>query len=72
MRMRDELGEVFADEAFAGVFGKEGKPGWSPGRPALITVVQQVDNLAEAVATDLTWKYALGLSLDDPGSTPAC
>ncbi|MEW1842215.1 IS1182 family transposase [Nonomuraea angiospora] len=72
VRVRDELGEVFADAAFAGAFGKEGRPGWSPGRLALITVLQRVDNLtdrqaAEAVATDLTWKYALGLSLDDPG-----
>ncbi|MEU8324165.1 transposase [Nonomuraea sp. NPDC048881] len=35
-------------------------------------MLQRVGNLtdrqaAEAVATDLTWKYALGLSLDDPG-----
>ncbi|WP_431904047.1 transposase, partial [Nonomuraea sp. bgisy101] len=72
VRVRDELGEVFADEAFAGAFGKEGRPGWSPGRLALITVLQRVDNLTdrqadEAVATDLTWKYALGLSLNDPG-----
>ncbi|MEU8247889.1 transposase [Nonomuraea sp. NPDC048916] len=63
---------MFADEAFAGAFGKEGRPGWSPGRLALITVLQRVGNLtdrqaAEAVATDLTWKYALGLNLDDPG-----
>jgi transposase len=67
VRVRDELGE-----AFAGAFGREGRPGWSPGRLALITVLQRVGNLtdrqaAEAVATDLTWKYALGLSLDDPG-----
>ncbi|MER6950411.1 hypothetical protein ABT294_40970 [Nonomuraea sp. NPDC000554] len=27
VRVRDELGEVFADEAFAGAFGKEGRPG---------------------------------------------
>ncbi|MEV6032858.1 transposase [Nonomuraea sp. NPDC052116] len=62
--MRDELGEVFA-----GAFGREG---WSLGRLALVTVLQRVGNLtdrqaAEAVATDLTWKYALGLDLDDPG-----
>ncbi|WP_327092535.1 transposase [Nonomuraea sp. NBC_01738] len=67
VRVRDELGEVFA-----GAFGREGRPGWSPGRLALITVLQRVDNLtdwqaAEAVAIDLTWKYALGLGLDDPG-----
>jgi IS5 family transposase len=72
VRVRDELGEVFADEVFAGAFGREGRPGWSPGRLALITVLQRVENLtdrqaAQAVATDLSWKYALGLSLDDPG-----
>ncbi|MEU6788741.1 transposase [Nonomuraea angiospora] len=62
--MRDELGEVFANEAFAGAFGREGRPGWSLGRLALVTVLQRVGDLtdrqaAEAVATDLTWKYAL-------------
>lgn len=61
VRVRDELGEVFADEAFAGAFGREGRPGWSPGRLALVTVLQRGDNLtdrqaAEAVATDLTRK----------------
>lgn len=44
VRVRDELGEVFADGAFAGAFGREGRPGWSPGRLALITVLQRVDN----------------------------
>jgi transposase len=72
VRVRDELGELFADAQFAGAFGAEGKPGWSPGRLALITVLQRVENLtdrqaAEAVRADLGWKYALGLELDDPG-----
>ncbi|WP_327043812.1 IS1182 family transposase [Microbispora sp. NBC_01189] len=72
VRVRDELGELFADARFAGAFGAEGKPGWSPGRLALITVFQRVENLtdrqaAEAVRADLSWKYALGLELDDPG-----
>ena len=36
------------------------------------TVLQRVEDLtdrraAEAVRTDLSWKYALGLELDDPG-----
>ncbi|MFF3672070.1 transposase [Microtetraspora malaysiensis] len=72
VRVRDELGELFADAEFAVAFGIEGKPGWSPGRLALITVLQRVDNLtdrqaAETVRMDLSWKYALGLALDDPG-----
>jgi transposase len=38
----------------------------------LITVLQRVENLtdrqaAETVRADLSWKYALGLALDDPG-----
>ncbi|WP_327588949.1 transposase [Nonomuraea sp. NBC_00507] len=72
VRVRDELGELFADEQFAAAFGTEGRPGWSPGRLALITVLQRVEDLtdrraAEAVRTDLSWKYALGLELDDSG-----
>jgi transposase len=72
VRVRDELGELFADAEFAVAFGAEGKPGWSPGRLALITVLQRVDNLtdrqaAETVRMDMSWKYALGLALDDPG-----
>jgi transposase len=72
VRVRDELGELFADAEFAAGFAVEGKPGWSPGRLALITVLQRVENLtdrqaAETVRTDLSWKYALGLALDDSG-----
>jgi transposase len=72
VRVRDELGELFADAEFAAAFGAEGKPRWSPGRLALVSVLQRVENLtdrqaADAVRSDLTWKYVLGLSLDDPG-----
>ncbi|WP_236052116.1 transposase [Nonomuraea cypriaca] len=72
VRVRDELGELFADAEFAAAFGTEGKPGWSPGRLALITVLQRAEGLtdrqtAETVRADLSWKYALGLALDDPG-----
>ena len=70
--VRDELGELFGDAEFAAAFGAEGRPGWSPGRLALITVLQRVENLtdrqaAETVRRDLSWKYALGLGLDDGG-----
>jgi transposase len=70
--VRDELGELFADEQFASAFGAEGRPGWSPGRLALVTVLQRAENLtdrqaAETVRRDLSWKYALGLGLDDEG-----
>jgi transposase len=70
--IRDQLGELFADEQFSVAFGDRGRPGWAPGRLALVTVLQMVENLtdrqaAEAVRDKLSWKYALGLKLDDKG-----
>jgi transposase len=70
--VRDQLGELFADELFVSGFGVRGRPGWSPGRLALVTVFQMAENLADRQAADavrdkISWKYALGLSLDDPG-----
>jgi transposase len=72
VRVRDQLGELFADAEFAAAFGQRGKPGWSPGRLALVTVLQRVENLTDRQAADqvranLAWKYALGLELADPG-----
>src|SRR3954468_15042272 len=40
MRVRDELGEVFADGAFIDAFGIRGRPGISPGQLAMVTVLQ--------------------------------
>jgi hypothetical protein len=57
--VRDELGELFADAEFAEAFGIRGKPGWSPGRLAMITVFQMVENL-----TDVQAAAAVGLRLD--------
>ena len=70
--VRDQLGEWLADEQFAGAYGVRGKPGWPPGRLALVTIFQMAENLtdrqaAEAVRTRIDWKYALGLDLLDPG-----
>jgi hypothetical protein len=70
--VRDQLGELFADEEFAVAFGVRGRPGWSPGRLALVTVLQMAENLtdrqaADAVRLRIDWKYALGVDLDDAG-----
>lgn len=70
--VRDELGELYADEAFVAAFGVRGRPGWSPGRLMLVTVLQFAEHLtdrqaAEAVRTRIDWKYGLGLDLDDEG-----
>jgi len=70
--VRDRLGELFPDVEFATAFGQCGRPGWAPGRLALVTVLQKVENLTDRQAADqvrenLAWKYALGLELADPG-----
>lgn len=72
IRARDELGPLFHDEEFADLFPARGKPAWSPGRLALVSVLQFVEGLtdrqaAEAVRARIDWKYALGLELVDPG-----
>jgi transposase len=70
--IRDQLGEVFTDEEFGAAFAARGKPGWSPGRLALVTVLRMAENLTdrqavEAVREKISWKYALGMTLSDPG-----
>ncbi|MFD0338899.1 IS1182 family transposase [Streptomyces sp. NPDC127117] len=72
IRVRDELGPLFSDEEFADLFPARGKPAWSPGRLALVSVLQFVEGLtdrqaAEAVRARIDFKYALGLELGDPG-----
>src|SRR5262249_58104166 len=48
--IRDQLGEVFTDDAFSAGFAARGKPGWSPGRLALVTVLQMAENLTDRQA----------------------
>jgi transposase len=72
LKLRDELGPVFADADFADLFPKRGQPGLAPWRLALVTLLQFRENLAdrraaEAVRARIDWKYALGLELTDPG-----
>jgi len=72
MRIRDELGEVYADARFADAFGVRGRPGISPGQLMMASVLQFSEDLtdrqaAEAVRDRMTWKDALGLELEDPG-----
>ena len=54
------------------LFPVRGRSAWSPGRLALVLVLQFVEGLtdrqaAEAVRARIDFKYALGLQLDDPG-----
>jgi transposase len=72
MRLRDQLGEVFADAAFAELFSLRGRPAVAPGRLAMVSVMQFTEGLtdlqaADAVRARLDWKYLLGLELRDQG-----
>jgi transposase len=72
MRMRDELGVFYHDEAFATLFPSRGQPAECPWRLALVLVLQYAEGLADQQAADavrsrIDWKYALSLELTDPG-----
>ena len=71
-KMRDELRPIFNDEQFSELFGQRWKPAESPGRLALVTLLQFAEDLtdceaADAVRSRIDWKYVLGLELDDAG-----
>jgi transposase len=72
LTLRDELGTLYRDDDFAGLFSRRGQPALPPWRLALVTVLQFHENLsdrqaAQAVRARIDWKYLLGLELADPG-----
>lgn len=72
MRMRDELGPLYADEEFTTLFAKQGQAAEAPWRLALVSIMQFMEGLSDRQAADavrgrLDWKYALGLELTDAG-----
>ena len=71
-QLREALGPIYHDAAFAHLFAKRGRPAEAPWRLALVTVLQAIEGLtdrqaAEAVRTRIDWLYALALPLDEPG-----
>src|SRR5437667_6129198 len=77
MQLRDILGSIYTDEAFADLFPTHGQPAEAPWRLALVTVFQFMEHLtdrqaADAVRSRLDWKYALVRRVargDIPGAT---
>src|SRR6266568_3404194 len=72
MQLRDALGTIYTDEAFADLFPTHGQPAEAPWRLAVITVLQFAESLsdrqtADAVRARLDWKYLLGLPVEDAG-----
>ena len=72
LRLADELGTLFADEAFAALFPTHGQPALAPWRLALVTILQFAEGLsdlqaAHALRSRIDWKYVTRLDLTDPG-----
>jgi transposase len=72
MRLRDELGTIYQNEAFGSLFPRRGRPAEAPWRLALVTLMQFAENLSDRQAADavrgrIDWKYALSLPLTDAG-----
>lgn len=72
MWMRDELGTLYSDTIFAGLFAQVGQPAFAPWRLALILVMQFLEGLSDRQAAEMVrgridWKYALSLELTDAG-----
>ncbi len=72
MRMRDALGPIYTNPAFAALFSHTGRPAEAPAQLALITVMPCAEGLSDAKAADavrarIDWTYALALDLTDPG-----
>jgi len=72
MKLRDELGVLYQDDRFMGLFSKVGQPGEAPGLLAIVTIFQFMEGLSDRQTADsvrgrIDWKYALGLELTYAG-----
>src|SRR5918995_5862540 len=72
LRLADELGTLFTDDAFLALFPTHGQPAQPPWQLALVTILQFAEGLsdrqaAHAVRSRIDWKYVLRLELADPG-----
>jgi transposase len=70
--LRDELETIYADTHFAALFSNRGQAAESPGRLAIVTVLQFTEGLSDRQAADavrgrIDWKYLLGLALEVSG-----
>ncbi len=72
LQLRDRFGMLYQNHQFAHLFAHDGQPALAPARLALITVFQFIEGVGDRQAADnvrdrISWKYALGLPLEDPG-----
>lgn len=52
MQIRDTLGTIYTDEAFADLFPTHGQPALAPWRLALVTIFQFMENLTDRQAAE--------------------
>ena len=64
LKLRDELGAIFADADFADLFPRRGQPGLAPWRLALVTLLQFREDLAD--------RRAAGSAATPPACWPRC
>src|SRR6266545_6931832 len=72
LQLRDRFGMLYTNQHFAHLFAPAGKPALAPARLALVLCLQFIEDLSDEQAADavrdrISWKYLLGLPLDDPG-----
>jgi transposase len=72
LQLRDRFGMLYQNHQFTHLFAHTGQPAVAPARLALVTIFQFMEGVgdrqaAENVRDRISWKYALGLPLDDPG-----
>ena len=52
LSLRDELGSIYHDQMFAGLFPRRGQPAEAPWRLALVTVMQYMEGLSDRQAAE--------------------
>ena len=72
LQLRDELPDLYDDQAFAALYPASGQPASAPWRLALVSVLRFAEHLsdrqaAEAVRSRVEWQYLLAVPLDDDG-----
>ncbi|CAA9312545.1 MAG: hypothetical protein AVDCRST_MAG93-5320 [uncultured Chloroflexia bacterium] len=72
LHLRDHFGMLYHNHHFAHLFAHDGRPALAPVRLALVTIFQFIEGVSDRQAADnvrdrISWKYALGLPLEDPG-----
>lgn len=68
LKLRDALEMIYQDAQFADLFPQVGRMAESPGRLALVTVLQFAEGLtdrqaADAVRSRIDWKYIYGVGI---------